>query len=288
MRPNNLRTIWNKGGAVVNGWLGIPNSFSAEVMATLGWDSLVIDLQHGLIDYQSSVLMMQAISTTSVTPLVRVPWNDPAIIMKCLDAGAYGVICPMINDRKEAERFVGACRYPPRGYRSAGPIRGLIYGGSDYQSKSDETIVALAMIETADGVKHLDEICSTPGTRRTLHRAQRPLAFPRRQGRPGSDRREDRSPHRSHPGREQAPQDQGRHPHGKRGLCQGDDREGLRSRDGVERQPHPCSIRQGGGGRDARRRRQGGTGRRLLRPWRRVRCGGPAQSRSGFHEHRIR
>ncbi|HYB54560.1 MAG TPA: aldolase/citrate lyase family protein [Alphaproteobacteria bacterium] len=163
MRPNNLRTIWNKGGAVVNGWLGIPNSFSAEVMATLGWDSLVIDLQHGLVDYQTSVLMMQAISTTSVTPLVRVPWNDPAIIMKCLDAGAYGVICPMINDREEAERFVGACRYPPRGYRSAGPIRGLIYGGSDYQSKSDETIVALAMIETADGVKHLDEICSTPG-----------------------------------------------------------------------------------------------------------------------------
>jgi len=162
MRPNNVKTVWSRGGAVLNGWLGIPNSFSAEVMATLGWDSLVIDLQHGLIDYQAAVLMMQAISTTSVTPLVRVPWNDPAIVMKCLDAGAYGVICPMINNRQEAERFVGACRYPAKGYRSSGPIRGIIYGGDDYQSKADETIVTFAMIETADGVKNLDEICTTP------------------------------------------------------------------------------------------------------------------------------
>lgn len=163
MRPNNVRTAWGEGRSVINGWLGIPNSFSAEVMATLGWDSLVIDLQHGLIDYQTAVGMMQAISTTNVTPLVRVPWNDPAIIMKCLDAGAYGVICPMINNRAEAERLVGACRYPPKGYRSSGPIRGLIYGGSDYQTKSDETMVVFGMIETVDGVKNLDEICTTPG-----------------------------------------------------------------------------------------------------------------------------
>ncbi|HLI10819.1 MAG TPA: aldolase/citrate lyase family protein [Alphaproteobacteria bacterium] len=163
MRPNNVKTVWGRGGCVINGWLCIPSSFSAEVMATLGWDSLVIDLQHGLIDYRDAVLMMQAISTTSTTPLVRVPWNDPAIIMKCLDAGAYGVICPMINNRAEAERFVGACRYPAAGYRSSGPIRGLLYGGSDYQTKANETIVTLAMIETLEGIENLDAICSTPG-----------------------------------------------------------------------------------------------------------------------------
>lgn len=163
MRPNRIRTIWGQGGHVLNGWLGIPNSFSAEVMAQLGWDSLVIDLQHGLIDYQAAVLMMQAISTTEVVPMVRVPWNDPAIIMKCLDAGAYGVICPMINNRDEAERFVGACRYPPLGYRSGGPTRALIYGGRDYQAAANDTIVALAMIETTDGLESLDSICSTPG-----------------------------------------------------------------------------------------------------------------------------
>lgn len=163
MRPNNLKTIWAQNGFVLNGWLGIPATFSAEVMAHLGWDSLVIDLQHGLIDYQMAVGMMQAISTTATTPLVRVPWNDPAIIMKCLDAGAYGVICPMINSRAEAERFVQACRYPPEGYRSSGPIRAVIYGGDDYQSKANETIVTFAMIETADGVKNLDAIVATPG-----------------------------------------------------------------------------------------------------------------------------
>ena len=163
MRPNNLRTVWQRGGQVLNGWLGIPNSFSAEVMAQLGWDSLVIDLQHGLIDYQVAVGMMQAISTTPTTPMVRVPWNDPAVIMKCLDAGAYGVICPMVNTRTDAERFVGACRFPPKGYRSSGPIRAIIYGGGDYQAKSDETIVALAMIETVEGMKNLDAIAATPG-----------------------------------------------------------------------------------------------------------------------------
>jgi 4-hydroxy-2-oxoheptanedioate aldolase len=103
MRENKLRTIWKQGGCVVNGWLSVPSSFCAEVMAHTGWDSLCIDIQHGMVDFQTAISMMQAISTTSVTPLVRVPWNEPGIIMKCLDAGAYGVICPMINTRADAE-----------------------------------------------------------------------------------------------------------------------------------------------------------------------------------------
>ena len=103
MRENTVKTIWAKGGLVVNGWLSIPSSFSAEVMAHQGFDSLVVDMQHGVIDYQTAVTMLQAISTTNVMPFARVPWNDPAHIMKILDAGAYGIICPMINSRKEAE-----------------------------------------------------------------------------------------------------------------------------------------------------------------------------------------
>jgi len=162
MRENQLRTIWNRGGCVLNGWLAIPNAFSAELMANAGWDSLCIDIQHGMMDYQTAVYMMQAISTTSVTPLVRVPWNDPGIIMKCLDAGAYAVICPMINNRSDAERFVQACRYPPAGYRSSGPTRAAIYGGPDYVAKANETVVTFAMIETADGLANLDDILSTP------------------------------------------------------------------------------------------------------------------------------
>src|SRR5690349_19310477 len=110
MRENNVRTIWHNGGAVINGWLAIPSPWSAEVMANVGWDSLTVDVQHGLIGYDTALPMLQAISTTSTIPLARVPWNEPASIMKLLDAGAYGIICPMVNTRAEAEAFVGACR----------------------------------------------------------------------------------------------------------------------------------------------------------------------------------
>ncbi|MGH6954028.1 MAG: HpcH/HpaI aldolase family protein [Alphaproteobacteria bacterium] len=163
MRENRVRTIWKEGGAVVNGWLSIPNGMPAEFMAHQGWDSLTIDLQHGIVDYQAAVGMLQAISTTAVTPLVRVPWNEPGIIQKLLDAGAYGVICPMINSRAECEQFVGACRYPPRGYRSWGPLRGLVYGGPDYAKEANGTILALAMIETEQAIRNMDEIMSVPG-----------------------------------------------------------------------------------------------------------------------------
>ncbi len=163
MRENKLRTIWKQGGCVLNGWLAVPNSFCAEVMAHTGWDSLCIDIQHGMVDFQTAISMMQAISTTSVTPIVRVPWNEPGIIMKCLDAGAYGVICPMINTRADAERLVATCHYPPAGFRSTGPTRAALYGGSDYQAKANETIVAFAMIETTEALANLDSILSTPG-----------------------------------------------------------------------------------------------------------------------------
>jgi 4-hydroxy-2-oxoheptanedioate aldolase len=163
MRANRVREAWAAGRAVVNGWCGIPSGFSAELMAHMGWDSLVIDMQHGVVDYKDMLSMLQGISTTEVTPMVRVPWNDPAHIMKALDAGAYGIICPMINSREECEKFVGACRYSPAGYRSSGPIRAALYGGSDYQEKANDTVIAFAMIETVVAIAKLDEILSTPG-----------------------------------------------------------------------------------------------------------------------------
>jgi 4-hydroxy-2-oxoheptanedioate aldolase len=163
MRENLLRTLWQQDGYAVNGWLSLPAAFSAEVMAHQGWDSLTIDLQHGLIDYQSAVGMLQAISTTSTVPLVRVPWLDPAIIMKVLDAGAYGVICPMINSASEAREFVAACRYPPAGTRSCGPIRASIYAGPDYVAKANRTIITMAMIETRAGLDNIDSILSVEG-----------------------------------------------------------------------------------------------------------------------------
>lgn len=160
MRENNVRNIWKRGGAVVNGWLGIPSGISAENMAHAGWDSLTIDMQHGHVGYQAAVEMLQGISTTAVTPLARVPWLEQGIIMKLLDAGAYGLICPMINTRAECEAFVGAARYAPQGYRSFGPMRATWYGGADYAQKANETVITMAMIETKKALDNLDEIMS--------------------------------------------------------------------------------------------------------------------------------
>ena len=163
MRKNNLKELFKQKKPVINGWLQIPSSFSAEVMSHQGWDSLTIDMQHGVVDYPNALQMLQAVSATNVVPMARVNWNEPGQIMKILDAGAYGVICPMVSNRKEAERFVQACMYPPKGYRSFGPIRGLIYGGSDYGKNADQEILKLAMIETKEAIEKLDEIMSTPG-----------------------------------------------------------------------------------------------------------------------------
>ena len=151
------------GKPVINGWLQIPSTVSAEVMAHQGWDSLTIDMQHGLVDYTNALPMLQTISTTDVTPLARVNWNEPGQIMKILDAGCYGIICPMVSNKEEAERFVQACMYPPHGYRSFGPVRGLIYGGSDYAKHANDEMLKLAMIETKESLDKLDEIMSTPG-----------------------------------------------------------------------------------------------------------------------------
>ena len=163
MRENRLRTLWKSGGAAVNGWLAIPNSFSAETMAHQGWDSLTIDLQHGMVHYQAMVPMLQAISTTHTVPVVRVPWLEPGILMKALDAGAYGVICPMVNTREDAQKLVAYTHYAPRGTRSFGPVRANLYGGADYATHANDTIVTFAMVETAKALDNLDDILSVEG-----------------------------------------------------------------------------------------------------------------------------
>lgn len=163
MRQNRIRDKWQRGEAVVNGWLSMPSSLSAEVMAHAGWDSLTIDMQHGAIDYSSLLPMITAIYTSHTAALVRVPWLDPGIIMKALDAGADGVICPMVNTRAEAEAFVSAMRYPPEGTRSYGPVRASIHGGSNYYRAANASVLAIAMIETREALGNLNDILSVPG-----------------------------------------------------------------------------------------------------------------------------
>ncbi len=169
MRKNTLKEIWARGEAVINGWCSIPSSFSTEIMSHQGFDSITIDMQHGLVEYQVAVTMLQAISTTEVIPLTRVPWNDPGRLMKILDAGSYGVICPMINNADEAESLVKACKYPPRGFRSFGPIRakyyggGSTHGGGDYHNFANDETLVIPQIETREAIRNLDEILDVPG-----------------------------------------------------------------------------------------------------------------------------
>lgn len=163
MSRNNIRRLWAEGKPVLNGWLSIGNSFTTEIMAAQGYDSLTIDQQHGFLGHDALAPMMQAMRASPVTPMVRVPWLAPGDIMKALDSGALGIICPMINNRAEAEQFVSCMRYPPHGQRSMGPTRAVFAHGADYGTWADREVIALAMIETADGMKNLRDIASTPG-----------------------------------------------------------------------------------------------------------------------------
>lgn len=163
MRANPLRAHLQNGGVALNGWLHIPSTWSAEVMAHAGWDSLTIDLQHGFHSIETAIQMLQVISTTATVPLARVNWNEPGSIMRLLDAGAYGIICPMISTRAECEAFVGACRYPPQGYRSLGPTRARLVAGADYADHANSEILAMAMVETAEAVAQIDAIADVPG-----------------------------------------------------------------------------------------------------------------------------
>lgn len=163
MRSIQARELLAQGRIVLNGWSVIPGGFLAEVMASLGWDALTIDMQHGIIGQPDMVAMLQAISTTAITPMVRLAANDATLIGQALDAGAMGVICPLINSPEEAARFVAACRYPPHGVRSSGATRAMIYAGFDYGAAANDQVLKFAMIETADALRRLDEIAATPG-----------------------------------------------------------------------------------------------------------------------------
>ena len=163
MRKNKLKKLFKEGKAAINGWIEIPSSYSAETMAHQGWDSLTIDMQHGAVSQSDILQIFQAISTTDVVPMARLNWNEPGQIMKVLDYGAYGIICPMVSNKSQAEKFVQACMYPPKGYRSFGPTRGFMYGGNDYVDHANDEILKIAMIETKEALNELDKIMKTPG-----------------------------------------------------------------------------------------------------------------------------
>ena len=160
---NPLRKVWAEGRTAVNGWLAVPSVISAEAMAVAGWDVITVDLQHGTADYSDLLALLPVIEKSGAASMVRVPWVDEAPIMRALDAGAMGIIAPMIETAADAERFVSACLYPPDGRRSSGPIRARLAFGADYQPSANREIVTLAMIETRSAVDELEAILKVPG-----------------------------------------------------------------------------------------------------------------------------
>lgn len=163
MIENALKRKWADGTPTINAWLSIGNGFTAEIMAAQGYDSLTVDMQHGALDYEAMLHMFQAMRASGVVPMARPAWLDPSAIMKALDAGAYGLICPMINNAGQAAEFVQHSRYPPHGLRSFGPTRVNFSAGANYAQEANDEILCFAMIETAEAVKNLEEIVSTPG-----------------------------------------------------------------------------------------------------------------------------
>src|SRR5690606_18279621 len=158
-----LKSRWRSGTTTTNAWLAIPDALPAEIAARSGVDSLCIDMQHGLVDQAAAVRILQATTGTGVPVLVRVPWNEPGVIMRSLDSGAAGVIVPMVNSREDAEAAVAACRYPPAGIRSYGPARPALTEGPGYFAAANDAALVFAMIETRRALDELDAIAATEG-----------------------------------------------------------------------------------------------------------------------------
>lgn len=164
MRANGAKAKWLRGEVTFGAWLSIPSSFSAEVVARQAFDWICIDMQHGAGDYQAALTMLQAIGTSEATPIVRVPGNESWMIGRLLDAGAMGIIVPMVNSVEEAQAVVSACRYFPAGARSYGPTRaGLYAGGGEYFARANDEVACIPMIETKQALERLDDILSVPG-----------------------------------------------------------------------------------------------------------------------------
>lgn len=158
-----LRAKWKADEPAFGMWAGIPTSITAEMAAAAGYDYVCVDLQHGGSDEATMVSMFQATQAAGAAPLARLAWNEPWLIMRALDLGAVGVILPLIDNAAEAARAVEACRYPPLGRRSYGPIRAQMVMGSTSLEDLGADAVCFAMIETRDGLDNLEEIAATPG-----------------------------------------------------------------------------------------------------------------------------
>ncbi len=159
----NLRQQWASSAIVYNAWMTIPSPWSAELLVAAGFPSLTIDLQHGLIDDPTALQILHAIDQRRCPVFVRLAWNDPAAIMRALDRGAAGIIAPLITSPADVQTLVAACRFPPDGFRSYGPVRvGVAHGIAELAAIAQIPLI-MPMIETASALDQIEAIASVPG-----------------------------------------------------------------------------------------------------------------------------
>lgn len=158
-----LKSRWTAGEVTLGAWCMIPSPLIAEALGKAGFDWVLIDMQHGGMDYETALSMIRAVDLSKAAPIVRVPWNDPGIIGRVLDAGALGVVIPMIQSVDDARRAVEACLYPPAGSRSFGPVRVGLRDGPGYFATANDRVAVIPMIETAQALAQVEQIAATPG-----------------------------------------------------------------------------------------------------------------------------
>ncbi len=163
MRENTLKSKWQSGETTLGLWLSGTDPLTARKLAGSGADYVCVDMQHGTADYSGALAMLMAMEGQPAIPIVRVPWNEPGMIGRMLDAGAMGVIVPMVNTVAQAQAAVAACHYPPLGSRSNGPIVAADALGPDYGAEADSEIICIPMIETVEGVTNVEAIAAVPG-----------------------------------------------------------------------------------------------------------------------------
>jgi len=163
MRPNDTKRRLQAGQAVLGTFCLSGSPLIAEALGHAGYDFIIVDLQHGESNAGNLLHMLQAVSCSAATPLVRVATNQPVDIQRALDLGTYGLVVPMVNTRTEAETILQSVYYAPHGVRSWGPVRGWLYGGDDYFAKAHEELMVIPMLETAEAVQNANEILSVAG-----------------------------------------------------------------------------------------------------------------------------
>jgi len=166
VKTNHVKHALREGRPTAGAWLSLCSSISAEIMSRAGFDWLLVDMEHGHGDYQTLLAQLQAIEGSETIPIVRVQWNDPAVIKRVLDLGAYGVMVPWIGNRAEAEAAVRATKYPPSGIRGiAGSHRAGGYGrhATEYWKRANDEILVVVQIETPSAVDEIEDIVKIPG-----------------------------------------------------------------------------------------------------------------------------